>query len=197
MLNRFRLAESPPHFNMAVWESSTVRNAVFFMIRSLTPPKAAGNALAFAVQPMGHAGALPGWGATSTKRINRIFLEETKRTRLAIVADLRRDHCIGGLILGGSTLPLTRHAGDAPGGSAPGHPRDSARSLVRGLPCRVACRDQPLVFMRTTGRPASARSPSVSPRTSWLFPGSWPASGSFPVLPPGGASVRVVRVINQ
>jgi hypothetical protein len=31
-------------------ESSTVRNAVFFMIRSLTPPQAAGNALAFAVQ---------------------------------------------------------------------------------------------------------------------------------------------------
>jgi hypothetical protein len=31
-------------------ESSTVRNAVIFMIRSLTPPQAAGNALAFAVQ---------------------------------------------------------------------------------------------------------------------------------------------------
>jgi hypothetical protein len=30
--------------------SSTVRNAVFIMIRSLTPPQAAGNALAFAVQ---------------------------------------------------------------------------------------------------------------------------------------------------
>jgi predicted HTH transcriptional regulator len=30
--------------------SSTVRNAVFFMIRSLTPPRAAGNELAFAVQ---------------------------------------------------------------------------------------------------------------------------------------------------
>jgi hypothetical protein len=31
-------------------ESSTVRNAVFLMIRLLTPPQAAGNALAFAVQ---------------------------------------------------------------------------------------------------------------------------------------------------
>jgi len=31
-------------------ESSTVRNPVFIMIRSLTPPQAAGNALAFAVQ---------------------------------------------------------------------------------------------------------------------------------------------------
>ena len=94
------------------------------MIRSLTPPQAAGNAIAFAVQPVGHAGALPGWGATSTERVNGIFLEETKRTRLAIVADLRRDHCIGGLILGGSKLPLTLHAGDAPGvvrsGTPPG-----------------------------------------------------------------------------
>jgi hypothetical protein len=32
------------------WESSTVRNVVYFFIRSLTPPQAAGNALAFAVQ---------------------------------------------------------------------------------------------------------------------------------------------------
>jgi|GEM_PF-5718595 len=34
-------------------ESSTVRNAVYFMIRSLTPPQAAVNALAFAVQDTG------------------------------------------------------------------------------------------------------------------------------------------------
>jgi hypothetical protein len=109
---------------MAVWESSTVRNAVFFMIRSLTPPQAAGNALAFAVHPMGRVGALPGWGATSTERVNGIILEETKRTRLAIVADVRRDHCIGGLTLGGSKLPLILHADDAPGvfhsGTRPG-----------------------------------------------------------------------------
>jgi hypothetical protein len=39
---------------------------------------------------MGRVGALPGWGATSTERVNGIFLEETKRTRLAIVADVRR-----------------------------------------------------------------------------------------------------------
>ena len=32
-------------------ESSTVRNSVNFLIRSLTPQQAAGNALAFAVQP--------------------------------------------------------------------------------------------------------------------------------------------------
>jgi hypothetical protein len=31
-------------------ESSTVRNPAFFKIRSLTPPQAAGNGLAFAVQ---------------------------------------------------------------------------------------------------------------------------------------------------
>jgi hypothetical protein len=66
-------------------------------------------------------GHRPAGGATSTERVNGIFLEETKRTRLATAADVRRDHCIGGLILGGSKLPLTLHAGDAPGVFAPGH----------------------------------------------------------------------------
>ena len=70
---------------------------------------------------MGRVGAPPGWGATSTERVNGIFLEETKRTRLAIVADVRRGHCIGGLSLGGSKLHLILHAGDAPGVFAPGH----------------------------------------------------------------------------
>ena len=73
------------------------------------------NALAFAVQPMGRVGRCPAGGTASTERVSGIFLEETKRTRLAIVADVRRGHCIGGLILGGSKLPLTLHAGDAPG----------------------------------------------------------------------------------
>jgi hypothetical protein len=36
-------------------------------------------------------------------------------TLLAIVADLRRDHDIAGLILGGRKLLLILHAGDAPG----------------------------------------------------------------------------------
>ncbi len=54
-------------------------------------------------------------GGNRTERVNGIFLEETKRTRLAIVADVRRGHCIDGLILGGSKLPLILHAGDAPG----------------------------------------------------------------------------------
>jgi hypothetical protein len=35
-----------------------------------------------------------------TERVNGIFFEETRRTVVAIVADLRRDHCIDGLILG-------------------------------------------------------------------------------------------------
>ena len=112
MLSPFRLAESPPHFNMVVWE--------------LKLPAASCRGCA---RLRGSAGgarwgtALLG-GATSTERVNGIFLEETKRTRLAIVADLRRDHCIDGLILGGSKLPLTLHAGDAPGvvrsGTPPG-----------------------------------------------------------------------------
>ena len=93
MLNRFRLAESPPHFNMAVCES----------------------------RRWGASGRCSAGGTVSTERVNGIFLEETKRTRLAIVADLRRDHCIDGLILGGSKLPLTLHAGDAPRAFAPGH----------------------------------------------------------------------------
>jgi hypothetical protein len=40
--------------------SSTVRNAVFFRIRSLTPPQAAGNALAFAVQGLSAMGGAEG-----------------------------------------------------------------------------------------------------------------------------------------
>jgi hypothetical protein len=46
-------------------------------------------------------------------RAERIFLEETKRKLPAIVADLRRDHCIEGLILGGGELPRILHAGDS------------------------------------------------------------------------------------
>jgi hypothetical protein len=105
------------------------------MIRSLTPPQAAGNALAFAVQTMGRVGALPGWGDGLNRAVSGIFLEETKCTRLAIVADFRRDHCIGGLILGGSKLPLTLHAGDAPGVFRSGTRPGSARTL----PCALCC----------------------------------------------------------
>jgi len=73
------------------------------------------NALAFAVQPLGRIGRCPAGGTASTGRLNGIFLEETKRSRLAIVADVRRGHCFGGLILVVSALPLTLNAGDAPG----------------------------------------------------------------------------------
>jgi len=55
----------------------------------------------------GALGRCPVGKTASTERVDGIFLEETKRSRLAIVADLRRNHCIGGLILDGSKLPLT------------------------------------------------------------------------------------------
>ena len=51
--------------------------------------------------------------------------------RLAIVADLRREHCIGGLILGGSELPRILHAGDAPGVPFRGTTRIRAHRAVR------------------------------------------------------------------
>jgi aspartate/glutamate racemase len=66
-----------------------------------------------------------------TERVNGIFLEESNRTRLAIVADLRRDHGIGGLILGGSEIPRILHAGDAPGVPFRGTTRTRAHRSVR------------------------------------------------------------------
>ena len=68
-----------------------------------------------------------------TERVNGIFLEETQRTRLAIVADLRRGPCIDGLILGGSKLALILHAGDAPGVPFRGTTRIRAHRAAREL----------------------------------------------------------------
>jgi hypothetical protein len=83
----------------------------------------------------------PAGGTTSTERVNGIFLEETKRSRLAIVADLRRGHCFGGLILGGSALPLTLNADDAPGvfrsGIRPGPARTVPCANFRAEPDAV------------------------------------------------------------
>ena len=126
MLSRFRLAESPPHFNMAVCELKIPCSKLQGM-RSLSR-----------FSRWGASGHCPAGGTTSTERVNGIFLEETKRTRLAIVADLRRGHCIGGLILGGSKLPLTLHAGDAPGvfrsGTRPGLAHARAPHAAISLP---------------------------------------------------------------
>ena len=77
-----------------------------------------------------------------TERFDGIFFEETKRTRLAIVADLRRDHGIDGLILGGSELPLILHAGDAPGVFRSGTRPVSARTV----PCANFCAEPEAVI---------------------------------------------------
>jgi len=69
---------------------------------------------------MGRVGALPGWG-DGLNRAGQRDLSRRDQMHAAGVADLRRDHCIDGLILGGSKLPLTLHAGDAPRAFAPGH----------------------------------------------------------------------------
>jgi hypothetical protein len=47
------------------------------------------------------------------------------------VADLRRDHAIDGLILGGSKLLLILHAGDAPGVPLRGATRIHTHPAVR------------------------------------------------------------------
>jgi hypothetical protein len=70
-----------------------------------------------------------------TERANGIFFEEIKRTRLSIVADLRRGPCIDGLILGGNKRACILHAGDAPGVPFRGTTRicvhRAARELLR------------------------------------------------------------------
>ena len=160
MLSRFRLAESPPHFNMAVWE--------------LKIPAASGGECAR------FRGSADGarWG---TARLGGNFNRAGQR-------DLsRRDQAHAACDRGGCQAGSLHRRAD------PGRQQASSHSACgrcpAGVPFRnttrvsarsAACRDQPPILVRTTGRPASARSPSVSPRTSWPSPESWPASGSFP-----------------
>ena len=109
----------------------------------------------------GASGHCPAGGTASTERVSGIFLEETKCTRLAIVADLRRDHCIDGLILGGSKLPLTLQAGDARGCSVPG-PDQGPRAPFRARTPALNRMPRSASHFGENDRPFGYRSKSLS-----------------------------------
>jgi hypothetical protein len=160
MLSPFRLAESPPHFNMVVWEFKLPAASC----RECARLRGSAGGARWGTALLGGQLQLSGSTGSFSKRPN--------------ARGLRSWRISGGIIASAADPGRQQASSHSACGRCPGGVplRDTSRVSARS----AACRDQPSILVRTTGRPASARSPSVSPRTSWPFPESWPASGSFP-----------------